>query len=369
MKALHVFFASVNKPQHRFLGTTKDIRGRTQYFAEREIEVQELILKIREERYFLDGLKQIDLQPFDFVLIEGTYFPRSVAALKAANPRVKVLMRGINAELLHWLHSAEAALRFDTWKRVFFDLKGTLDFGSKDILCARRADYILAIAEWETQHYWPKLTPRARVATLPYFLPDSYLNDIPRARVKSPRCVNMMTTKANRPFLVDAARNFYRLVNALGESEGRWSFSMTGDFHQEKLPNCPRVKVEGFLENPLELLSESRAVALLSDYGFGFKTKLLEAICCGCRVLVTGKLFERLPRSVQRFAIIVDPGSVESFREALNRSLEPFPSGDVNAELRRENFAALDAILGVESKPAPEQPHATERLQAIASAG
>ena len=149
MRALHVFFSSVNEPQHKFLGTTKDIRGRTQYFKRRGVEYQELILKVREEKYFLNGLKQVDLRQFDVAMIEGTYFPRSLAAIKKVNPGLKVLLRAINAEILHWLHSAEAALRFDTWKRVLFDLKSTINFGLKDIRCARSADYILSIAEFQ----------------------------------------------------------------------------------------------------------------------------------------------------------------------------------------------------------------------------
>jgi len=367
MRVLHVFFSSVIKPQHKFLGTTKDIRGRTQYFEQRGIEYQELILKVREEKYFLEGLKRVDLSSFDAVLTEGTYFPRSVGVIKSANPRIMVLMRGINAEIFHWLHSAEAALRFDTWKRVLFDLKGTLDFGSKDILCARRADYILSIAEWESLNYWPRLEPRARVVTLPYFLPDTYLGDIPKERKKSDRCVCMMTTKANRPFLVDAARNFYNLVNGLGTAEPRWTFAITGDFHAGKLPRCPRVEVKGFLQNPLELLSESRAVALLSDYGFGFKTKLLEAICCGCRVLVTERLHERLPAPVQRWSIVVDPASSASFCEALERcASEPLPPRDPNGELRREAFEALDRVLGAPAaRTGASRPAA--RLQPIVS--
>lgn len=368
MRILHVFFSSVIKPQHKFLGTTKDIRGRTQYFESRGIEYQELILKVREEKYFLDGLKQIDLGNFDVVLTEGTYFPRSVQAIKAANPRLQVLMRGINAEMYHWLHSAEAALRFDTWKRVLFDLKGAVDFGSRDILCARKADYILAIAEWETRNYWPQLAPRARLVTMPYFLPDSYLQDIPPERQKVDRCVCMMTTKANRPFLVDAARNFYRLVNGLAGASPHWTFAITGDFHADKLPRCPRVEAKGFLQNPLEILAESRAVALLSDYGFGFKTKLLEAICCGCRVLVTEKLHERLPAPVKPWSIVVDPASTTSFQEALARcAQEPLPSGDPNRELREQAYAALDGIFGLSVRSAIE-PHQTPKvLTAVAT--
>ena len=347
MKLLHVFFSSVVNPRHRFLGTTKDIRGRTQYFEERGIDYEELILKVRKEKYFLRGLERISPEEFDVALIEGTYFPETVLFLRKNYPHLRILMRGINAEIYHWTHSAHAALFFDTFHRVLFDLKGGLKFGLSDILCAHRAHYILPIAAWETRFYWRFLATSRRVVTMPYFLPDSYLKSIPASRLKKPQCVCMMTTKAGRPFLVDAARNLYRLVNRLGKSD--WNFCITGDFESERLPPCPRVEVKGVLENPLELLAESRAVALLSDYGFGFKTKLLEAICCGCMVLVTKKLYARLPRPVKKYCIIVDARSDQSFLEALDRCMEPFPGGDANTALRDEAYAALDTVLGIRS--------------------
>jgi glycosyltransferase involved in cell wall biosynthesis len=346
MRVLHVFKSSVVNPRHRFLGTTKDFRAHTQYLCDRKIESEELILKIPAERDFLDGVREIDASRFDALLIEGTYYPRSVGLLKKRHPRLKVLMRAINAELLHWMHSAHAALFYDSPKRVLFDVKSGLKFGLADLLCARRADAILPIAKWETEHYWRRLAPLDRLFTVPYFLPDSYLEAIPAARQKRPECVCMMTTEAGRPFLLDAARNLCRLVGELGGAEADWRFSITGDFRRERLAPGPRVEVRGFLENPLELLSESRAVALLSDYGFGFKTKLLEAICCGCYVLVTRKLHSRLPPQVKPYCLVVDVRSVRSFREALARCLEPFPPGDPNSSLREEAFEALDRALG-----------------------
>src|SRR5437867_2000021 len=175
MKILHVFFSSVIKPQHKFLGTTKDIRGRTQYFLERGIDCEELILKIRKEKFFLRGIKDFNLSKFDAVMVEGMYYPITLRQIKKSHPSLRVLMRAINAELLHWLHSALAAALFDSPKRVLLDIKGAVKFGLSDIRCARLTDYVLPIAEWETQRYWSWLAPKERLITMPYFLPDSYL--------------------------------------------------------------------------------------------------------------------------------------------------------------------------------------------------
>ena len=51
--------------------------------------------------------------------------------------------------------------------------------------------------------------------------------------------------------------------------------------------------------SPLSLLAEARVVAIPSDLGMGFKTKILEAILAGCWVLVTEDVQRRLPDAVR----------------------------------------------------------------------
>ena len=89
----------------------------------------------------------------------------------------------------------------------------------------------------------------------------------------------------------------------------------------------------------------------------GFKTKLLEAICSGCFLLVKKQLYSRLPSQVQRFCLVVDVHSVQSFRDALTRCLGPFPQEDANGPLREAAYAALDKALGLTAVPkTPAQP-------------
>jgi glycosyltransferase involved in cell wall biosynthesis len=181
---------------------------------------------------------------------------------------------------------------------------------------------------------------------MPYFLPASYDRDERLIKDKKSQCVCMMsTTLATLPFLLDAAKRFVNAVNMLGRECPEWSFYITGDFPAHVLTLPGRVKRTGFLENPFEILAESRAVALLSDYGFGFKTKLLDAIKYKCYVLVTKGLYRRLPSEVQPYCIVVDPSSANSFRGALERCVQPYPEGDPNELFRSQAFAALDELL------------------------
>jgi hypothetical protein len=103
----------------------------------------------------------------------------------------------------------------------------------------------------------------------------------------------------------------------------------------------------GFVDDPLKLLKESRAVALLTDYGFGFKTKILEAAECGCWTLVKPLVFQRLPSNVQPYCIVVDKESVAAFLGALVKTFEPLPRGNLNSLLRAQAYGEMDKIMGV----------------------
>jgi hypothetical protein len=157
-------------------------------------------------------------------------------------------------------------------------------------------------------------------------------------------CVCMMSTIPG-PFLFDAAKNLSDLVFALDGDHDQWKFAVTGDISSWPIALSSRIKMTGFLDNPVRILAESRALALLSDYGYGFKTKILDAIVCKSYVLVTKKLYERLPDGLRPFCIPVDTNSVDSFKNALNRCLLPYPDGDPNESLRDEAFSALDSVL------------------------
>jgi hypothetical protein len=86
-------------------------------------------------------------------------------------------------------------------------------------------------------------------------------------------------------------------------------------------------------------------MALLSPYGFGFKTKLLEAIMAGAFVILPWNLYRRLPRLLHKFCIPIDHRSESDFIHALQQCDRPFPEGNPNEELRRIAFAQMDSIL------------------------
>ena len=137
-----------------------------------------------------------------------------------------------------------------------------------------------------------------------------------------------------------------RFVRASGVGGGGgWRFDAVGDVSRE-ISGHPSftaaVRRLGVVDDLVAELCDASAVAVLSDYGRGFKTKILDAILCGCWVLASPRLVARLPDEVRPFCIAVDPTDDAAARDALARSLVPPPTGTPNSSLRTQAFEALD---------------------------
>lgn len=351
---LHVIPESATRPHQVYLGSTKDVRCRTEFFHERGISYEELVPKKRRDENLIQELKRLDLSRYSAVIFEMPLYPRSLRYLKANFPNMRLMVRSINAEFYHRLHqSAATALnrgdltKPEAIKKTIFYLRYSLTRLRLDLRCARHADYILSITNWEKEYYWKRIASPAKIKNLPYFLPRSYAREPLPSEAKKDQCVYLMSTSviAHLPFNLDAAKNFMRIVDLLGSELPQWRFIATGENLARQVKMAKRVESVGFLDSPFPLLAESRILAQISDYGYGFKTKLLDAIAHKCYVLVPPKLYDRLPKEVHPFCILVKPGSTETFKAALMKSHEPYPEGDPNEEFRCSAYATLDELL------------------------
>ena len=338
-------------PRQRFLGTTKDYTGRTEYFESRGIGFDAIANRkahtrpAKADRRLLETLHGLDLRGYDAAILEHTLFPRSLRYLQERGvPRL--LTRAVNAEFYQRLHYAAGTLRnLGHAGEAFRELRNAFRYLALDRACVRRST-VISINDWDTRNYWNHLARGARAVTVPYFLPLRYEEKIPAPVGKRDACVCLMsTTVGTAPFLISAARAFTTLVEGLGRRHAGWEFLMTGEPLPGEAGPGDRIRPTGFLDSPFDALVEARAVALLSSYGFGFKTKILDAICCGCWVLLPRALHARLPDEVKRCCLVVDPRSPDSFADALDRSREPPPTAGVNACLREAAFASLDRVL------------------------
>ena len=351
MKVLHIIPESVVHPKFYYSGSTKDIFGRTEYFTTRSIEVERLIVK-RDDDLLFEELQRLPLEDFSVILVELLIYPRSMRYMRQRNPFVRMFCRSINAELYHKAHlyisnikdqcrygKPLVAALFANWHVI---IKGFNNF-RKEIKCGKLSDMTFSITEWELKHYW-RLFLGNKAVTLPYFLPEVYVQEIRAVSDKKENiCIAFMGVDVKEgSFLSDSFYNFTKLVDQLGDDLGEWSFQITGKLHEKYVYDNARVDILGFAETPYPVLARSKAVAIMSPLGMGFKTKILEAILSGCYVLVPVQLKKRLPEEVKPFCFGVDLNSVESFKLALRRCDEPFPSQDPNLILKKNAFLKLD---------------------------
>ncbi|MBI2617107.1 glycosyltransferase [Candidatus Gottesmanbacteria bacterium] len=347
-RVLHIFDKPLTKPSNMFLGSTKDVRGRTEYFKARKIPVDEYWVRERSDKLLMENIEDIQFGKYTHIFFEYSRYPQSMMYIRKYFPSCRLYIRVHNAEFYHRLHQilSRGIVSFSrSFVNILKENIRSLEEGflrlKDDIICARNSDKILSISEWDSQEYWQFLGAK-KIVYLPYFLPKSYERFIPRNRKKKRRCICYMSTSPNE-FIKDSARFFIKLVEKLGSKKYDWTFSMTGsNVFRKTLPK--RVKLSGVVERPFDLLGEARAIAIFSDFGTGFKTKIIEAIACKCYILVTKRLYERLPSILQPYCFVVDIHSVDSFKEALDKTRKPFPPGNPNKIYRKGAFAALDRL-------------------------
>lgn len=353
MKILHVIPDSAVQPRFYYSGSTKDILGRTEYFASRSIEVEQIVIK-RSDDLLLESLHSMPVEEFSTVFLEFLVYPLSMRYIRQRKPSTRIYCRSINAELYHKFHLYLSNVRDQHRDGVsvmgasFANLhliKKSLANFRKDLKCGRLSDAVLSITDWESRHYWQYFVGN-RTETLPYYLPDVYASEIRAIKAEKENiCVAFMGVDVKQgSFLADSLYNFTRLVREMQNDLVEWSFQVTGAVPEKYTRSMGRIDVLGFAETPYPILARSKAVAIMSSYGLGFKTKILEAILAGCYVLLPRQLHKRLPQVVKPFCIEVDLNSVESFMQALKRCNEPFPSEDPNNRLKQDAFLTLDRL-------------------------
>jgi hypothetical protein len=338
MKVLHIVPSSVADPAMRFHGSTKDVACRVEYFRARGAAVTRMVVE-RGEESISAAASRADLAGYDVVLLDvPKSYPRALETLRARCGRARLLFRSINADFLHRVDLARASDFF--WQKRGF-LRKAFSALWKDVRALRRADGVLAITDADGT-YWDRLGAAGKVSVAPFFLAEEYLEPAAPPAEKTDECV-CLTAVVMNPLIVDASRRFARLVGRLGDARPEWTFSVTGEVAHD-MPS--RVKRLGLLASPREALRRARAVALLSDFGRGFKTKILDAALSRAYVLVTPGLHRRLPPEVLPFCFPVRPESADDFARALDLCRAPFPAGDPNAALRDRSFRSMDAALG-----------------------
>ena len=345
MRVLHIIPKSAYDKTLADHGSTKDIWCRREYFKNRGFDTLELPVS-KHEKLIISNLEKIEIKEFDTILID---IPRSFRItfqyIRRRAPKVKLVFRSHNAEFLHrwdWMVVSCG------WRKKLGCAKRALEGLINDIRTLHVVDFVIPIVEWDTR-YWRSLGNKKKVVTVPFYLGSDKTwgteENKNRNYAKDNLCVCITAVQQN-PLINDAAQNFSHLVNRLGMDLPHWSFAITGNTDGMKFLGS-RIKRLGFVSSLEVTLSQAKAVAILSDYGRGFKTKILDAFKGCAYVLVTPRLFRHLPNEVKPFCFAVNKHSVEDFVRVLKLCSEPFPRIDVNKVFRKQAFDAMDKVFGV----------------------
>lgn len=339
---LHIIPNTANDKNHSDTGGTKGIKIFYEYFVDNNIEYEDLIAPNRSDKELMKILKSMDLKKFSHIFIHYTSFVGSLKFIKKTYPDIIVIVRSHNAEFPHWIHHSYSWFLSGNWIEAlkiflisFAKLRG-------DIISSRLADYILVITPWELENYWKLFPNKCNFLYVPYFSPQQTIQrNISDFSDRDLICTCLLSTNKS-PFLIDAAKNFQMLVEKTEKDLPNWIFMISGNNDGIKRSKNKRVIFTGIVDDPIKLQRETRVVAVLSDFGFGFKTKILESIENGCLVLVSKKLFDRLPDAIKTGCIRVNIEQPKTFFQGLKKAELSYSKSEVNQFLKGVAFKNLN---------------------------
>lgn len=348
---LHIVPDSVGNQDKAFLGSTKDIEGRRDYFAARGINVITLASEGRSDASTLQAVLRLDLDRCVAAFFEFETYRRCLHYLATFRPHIRLVVRAHNANLPHFVDQTRGFAQARDTMRAARAANAAIDRLVEDGATMAYADWVLPISTWEAQHYWGSLTSSAKIATLPFFIPEKFAEQITRSDERDNLCVCLMGTGYDMTgLLYGAGRTFVELVNAADARLEHWDFAVTGRLdYPDILGPLGRIEATGLLPSPLPLLAKSKAIAILSDWGGGFKTKILEAIMAGNWVILTPEVYGRMPEPVKPWCIAIESLTADGLVAALAKAEKEPPEGHPNDRLRAAAFGVLDvALAGLE---------------------
>ena len=131
--------------------------------------------------------------------------------------------------------------------------------------------------------------------------------------------------------------NFDMLATKLSSRmHEKWSYLLTwwSQWHNKVPKVSTHIEIVRECREPWDLLCQTRALAVLTHLGFGFKTTIVDGLAAGCHVIVHPKLAERLPLQVRQLCLICDPSREEDMIKIAAALSSPPKSHSLNEQLR-----------------------------------
>lgn len=269
------------------------------------------------------------------VILEYSVYPRLLVELRRDRPDLRLHIRAHNAEALQHLHR----LPISIWPSLVNARRayGAMRLALQDRQAAKAADSVLGISRFDQAHYWSRLARKSCLIDAPYFSPWPELrpHTVPiewRQKKNQVICMpggwDRLSQQQRSNFIALAESVFASKLSATPE------FLLT-DYTREGMPLSHAVRMLGSIEEPWDLLCESKALAVLTDLGYGMKTTVVDAIAAGCIVFVLPGLMARLPENVRACCVPLNPGHHRASQILITAfDCGTFVHADVNLELR-----------------------------------
>jgi hypothetical protein len=200
--------------------------------------------------------------------------------------KAQIIVRSHNAELLHRLEYFKLAKNFH--EKIFF-MKKSLQGFSSDFLCTLFANQILVINDYEIKSYWNKINPfmKSKFLFFPYRPPvwsshkNSERNHVlilggldPKTYTNTPE-VNFLEAAPSINSFVEL--NKLRLISI--------GTTLNETFKYEYF---------SYVENLLDILNSTKVLLVPSRFGWGFKTKIGDALFLNQTVIVPRNLYNKV---------------------------------------------------------------------------
>lgn len=269
------------------------------------------------------------------LFMEYNWWPELLAKVRTQFPEARLIVRTHNAEAYHYFHrkivgSRREYANFSKWRQC-------IRLARRDAYSRRVADILLGISEWDDRNYWRWLGGKANLRYLPYFSPWPYLR--PNVDMQPWNCRQRMIVSMGGnfdPSGIANYRNFNLLATKLQHAmDEKWSCFLTwwSQWH-EKVPKVSQeVQILRECGEPWDLLCQARALAVLTPFGFGFKTTVVDGLAAGCHVIIHPKLADRLPQQVKELCLICDPSQEQQMVKLADSLATPPKPHRLNQQL------------------------------------
>ena len=273
-----------------------------------------------------------------------SFWPEALEELKRRCPRVRIVLRTVNAEAFqHWIRADKDWRRLRGFPR---DVYGFARLLWRDRRCCRAADALAGISPWDDAHYWSRLASRTEVKDVPYLCPWPALLPAAEPMPWAAREDGIVCLAGTRDPIGRGHVAGFAALARRPEMAG-WRFASSDGFMDASGDDLPAgVERLGRIEEPWALLCRVKAVAVLSPWGSGYKTTVADALAAGCHVLVHPRQHARLAPEEQTRVLSVDPDSEADVRRLADALSRP-PAGDAADEQRAQLKRSRSAWKGV----------------------